>query len=427
LQQQAFRIGRESKDNDQLQQHPDINNYIQSMREFNPRLKAMVSDLQLEYKRVTGRQAEKPKKRAQKQIRGLSEGEIRARARAAVANDDRPFRSKGMDLISEFRERQLQMQDKQRDLQTSMDGPDWPKEDWPLSTADAKHVGEAENMISGALQELSKRLEPLGGLGRVHESDDPVALEQLKALSEMMSGYCELIDRHVSAVRRVYRSSKRRGPPRRKGAPTAAAGSPGTGASAGSALPAAEGGLPSAGASLRDRLLSFGSPTGSGRPFDWLRGDDSGRADGAAAADGMAPTGRLGSSGLGMGLGSGAVAGTAGRPPAPLAGSLGAGRQFAPPAAGAGAGGAGHFGAQGGPSSSGAFGFPSPGPAAGRLEEGVHRQQHGLGAAPVGEALPPFGGMGAFGSRHIPPQPRAWYGGVPPVQGSARSQYPGEL
>merc|ERR1711879_376706 len=32
LQQQAFRIGRESRDNDALSKHPDVNDYIQNLR-----------------------------------------------------------------------------------------------------------------------------------------------------------------------------------------------------------------------------------------------------------------------------------------------------------------------------------------------------------------------------------------------------------
>merc|ERR1712066_511607 len=91
----------------------------------------------------------------------------------------------------------------------AMDGPDWPKEDWPLSTTDARLVGEAETMITAAQQVLVKKIEPLGGLPRVHESNDVSILEQLVVMSEMMSGYCELIERHVSAVKKVYRSKKK--------------------------------------------------------------------------------------------------------------------------------------------------------------------------------------------------------------------------
>jgi len=211
LQQLAFRIGRESEDNQQLSQHPDINNYIQSLREFRPRLEDMINDLEKELRSITGKQVEKPKKRrkAAKTIQGLAEEDIRTRVRQTLASDSRAFRAKAMDFVSTFRERQLQMQDKQRDLQLAMDGPDWPKEDWPLSTSDAKHVGEAEQMIQAALQVLTGKIEKDGGLARVHESGDETVLEQLATVSEMMSGYCELIDRHVDAVKKVYRSKKK--------------------------------------------------------------------------------------------------------------------------------------------------------------------------------------------------------------------------
>jgi len=101
------------------------------------------------------------------------------------------------------------MQDKQGDLKLVMDGPDWPKEDWPLTSADAKNVGEAETMMQSMIQELNAKLAPLGGLGRAHESDDVSVLEEMAALNEVMSGYCELIERHVSTVKRTQRSKKK--------------------------------------------------------------------------------------------------------------------------------------------------------------------------------------------------------------------------
>merc|ERR1712217_655855 len=166
-----------------------------------------------------------------------------------------------MDLVSSFRERQLQMQDKQRDLQLTMDGPDWPKEDWPLTTADAKHVGEAEHMIQSGLAVLNEKLGRLGGLSRAHESGDETVLEQLAALSEMMSGYVELIDKHVATVKRMQRGKHSQERVRTKAAP------PSKSQTAPSPLPTK---------SLRDQLLNFGSAqTNQEQPFAWLKNSPS--------------------------------------------------------------------------------------------------------------------------------------------------------
>jgi hypothetical protein len=275
LQQQAFSIGRESQDNKELSRHPQINNYVQSLRDFKPRVKDMVNDLEKEVYRITGKQVEKPKKKKKRDrtIKGLSEEDIRTKARAELKHDSRPFRSRAMDLVSIFRERQLQMQDKQRDLQVAMDGPDWPKEDWPLSTSDAKLVGEAENLISSTQQQLVKMLEPFGGLARVHESGDDAALEQLMVLGEMISGYCELIERHVDAVKKVYRSKKKQKKTK----------SGSSNAGLGNSLPplhvsGSTGPLPAAGLtggnSLRESLLNFGGQQQQQQqPFAWLRNE----------------------------------------------------------------------------------------------------------------------------------------------------------
>merc|ERR1719253_1995655 len=114
-------------------------------------------------------------------------------------------------------------------------------------------------MIQVALHDLTTKIDTFGGLGRVHESGDETVLELLETASEMMSGYCELIDRHVDSVKKVYRSKKKR----RKGqaAPSKATGS----------TPA----MPTAG-SLRERMLSFGSQPGGQQPFAWLRDSSQG-------------------------------------------------------------------------------------------------------------------------------------------------------
>jgi hypothetical protein len=166
----------------------------------------------------------------------------------------------------------MQMQDKQRDLQREMDGPDWPKEDWPLSSTDAKIVGDGEAMITSTQQELVKKMEPFGGLPRVHESGDSSVLVQIVALSDMMSGYCELIEQYVEAVKKVNRGKKK--PKKQKVAKEVASGTI-NGASSQlpplhvNPLPAAT--PPSFGGSLRENLLNFGGQQ-QRKPFAWLNG-----------------------------------------------------------------------------------------------------------------------------------------------------------
>lgn len=266
IQAQAFQIGRESADNSELAKHPQVNNYVQSLRELRPRVKDMVSDLEKELQRITGRQVEKPKKQKKtKKIKGLSEQDIVANAKAMVERDSRDFRTKAMDFVSTFRERQMQMQDKQQDLQREMDGPDWPKEDWPLSSSDAKVVGDSEAIITSAQQELVKKMDPLGGLPRVHESGDESVLVQLAALSEMMSGYCELIEQYVEAVKKVNRGKKK--PKKQKATKTTGTNSQLPPLTVNPLPPA---GAPPSGGSLRENLLNFGGQ--QRKPFDWLGG-----------------------------------------------------------------------------------------------------------------------------------------------------------
>eukprot|EP00929_Paragymnodinium_shiwhaense_P122344 TRINITY_DN9501_c0_g1_i1.p1 TRINITY_DN9501_c0_g1~~TRINITY_DN9501_c0_g1_i1.p1 ORF type:complete len:624 (-),score=149.45 TRINITY_DN9501_c0_g1_i1:22-1836(-) len=278
LQQQAFKIGRESADNDELAQHPELNDYVQSLRSMKERVDATLTELSSEYARLTGRTLEQPskakkKKGSRQQIMGLSEDSIRADVRKAMAGDSRPFRSRAMDWASLFRERQLQMQDRQRDLQLAMDGPDWPEETWPLTGDDAKHVGEAETMITAALQALNLRLDKLGGLARMHESEDEASLEQVGVLNQMMEKYCDMIERHTTSVQRAYRSRKKEAAAEKKRKKKQKA--------AANAMPAAAGG-----GSLRERLLSFGG-TGAGTFGAGAPGSQAGfGAAGAAAAAG---------------------------------------------------------------------------------------------------------------------------------------------
>ena len=135
---------------------------------------------------------------------------LRARAKKRVARDSRSFKTKAMEITSLFRERQLQMQEKQREMLTRMQGPDWPKEDWPLTNTDAKHVGDAENIIHSGLDELGKRLANTGGVAQVHETQDEGALEILIALGDMMSCYTKLIDRHAEKVKRSQKRTGRK-------------------------------------------------------------------------------------------------------------------------------------------------------------------------------------------------------------------------
>jgi len=250
------------------------------MRSFNSQLEAMVRELESECKEITGSVPERPKKKkkakkGQHNQAGLSETGIREEVRKRLAQDSRPYRTKAMDVVSTFRERQLQMQDKQRDLQLTMDGPDWPKEDWPLTTADAQNVGDAEQKITQGIAELNTVINPLGGLARVYESDSEQSLEQLTLVSDMISGYIELIDRHVATVKKTQKGKNKK----KKVSKSAAAHA--TGAQE-----------PAAGGSLRDRLMSFGSQPAAGggqQPFAWLR--EQGGAQGAPRAEGaMGPT-----------------------------------------------------------------------------------------------------------------------------------------
>jgi len=378
LQQQAFKIGRESADNSDLAQHPAMNNYIQDLRSFKPRLTSMIATLEGEYARATGEKVRRPKKaKKPKTIRGMSEEEIRGRVRAQLARDDRPYRTKAMDLMSTFRERQLQMQDKQRDLQLTMDGPDWPKEDWPLTTADAKHVGEAEHLIQHGLAVLNEKLAPLGGLGRVHESGDDTVLEQLAALGEMMSGYGDLIDRHVATVK-----SRQRGKQPRRRQASAPSSDPGRPPSPG--LAPLRGPGPLEGNTLRDQLLSFGGlQANREQPFAWLR-------DGQGASAEL-PDARAAGGGAG-GWGGGAF-------PAPGAGS----------GVGAAAGGA-----------------PLPGQLGSFGSFGINPLDARQGAAgSVGAAAFAVSGSGnAFGNRHLPPR---WSAAVPVHSGPGDDAHSPEL
>merc|ERR1719387_1475441 len=185
--------------------------------------------------------------------------------------------------------------------------------------------------MQSSLDELKKSMERVGGLARVHESNDESILEKLEALNDMMSIYCELIDKHITKVKQVYKKSKKKKasksgsvhdaqssiPPMTGNAPPPAPLPPlelGTMPSA-SGLSGRESGLPPMpplgsssvpplGASLRDRLLNFGSVQNA-QPFAWLRGDGgspSGIPSGLGATSGIP-------SGLGAAAGGGSLGG----------------------------------------------------------------------------------------------------------------------
>lgn len=257
LQQQAFRIGRECRDNTELARHPEMLPYIQSLREAIPELGAVEKELKQEHQRILGKAFNVPPKQNKRiAARSLSKEDIMEQAHHDVSRDMRAYRAKAMDYQSTFRERQLQVQDKQHDLQRLMDGPDWPTEEWPLSTSDAQAVGRAEELMRLGLAELKHLLEGVGGLARVHESNDAALLVRIVALSKMMSKYCELIDSHVETVKRVHREKQRKMPlelglQRLQSENATAAQTP-------KPHPFAER-LAPPGVSLRNRLLSFGA------------------------------------------------------------------------------------------------------------------------------------------------------------------------
>lgn len=265
VQQQALDIGRASPSNDELAQHPQLNDYLQNIRSFSPKLQDAAKDLEKAVKRATGKKPKKakPKTSDLQSVPGFDIPRSREEVRAELARDARPFRSKAMDAISRFREGQLSMADKQADLQRTMAGPDWPTEDWPLTTQDAKLVGAAEVALQEELARLNGLIEPLGGLGAVHEAGDEGTLEQFGVLCRMMSGYEELVERHIATAKRASRGRQQ---PKKKKVKT--------GAAPGAAADAAQASVDSG--SLRDRLLSFGAPLPSAQPsgrqpFDWLR------------------------------------------------------------------------------------------------------------------------------------------------------------
>lgn len=305
MQRQAFKIGSECQNNEDLAKHPDVYPYVQTLREMKNKIEVVEKDLEKEYKRMAGKPFSEPQKtkkgKKDKSPPGLSLEGIQAKARSKIAQDERPFRVKAMDLQSRFREQQLKVQDKQQDLQRVMEGPDWPKEDWPLSTSDAKAVGDAETLMQKSLNELKQALQKYGGLERVHESNDESILERLETLNTIMDSYCELIERHVETVKKTQKLKTKKTKKKKAGvageaqqtsaassipvsSPVNLAGGTGATFQGASSIPPIGGNIPASrlGVSLHEKLMAFGQAKHS-QPFAWLR------EDGANAMAGKIP------------------------------------------------------------------------------------------------------------------------------------------
>eukprot|EP00746_Dinoflagellata_sp_MGD_P011199 gnl/MRDRNA2_/MRDRNA2_123410_c0_seq1.p1 gnl/MRDRNA2_/MRDRNA2_123410_c0~~gnl/MRDRNA2_/MRDRNA2_123410_c0_seq1.p1 ORF type:complete len:430 (-),score=140.37 gnl/MRDRNA2_/MRDRNA2_123410_c0_seq1:113-1402(-) len=286
MQRQAYKIGSECQNNEDLAQHPDVYPYLQTLREMKTRIEMAEIDLEKEHKRMAGKPFGEPqkakKRKKEKGPPGFSLEDVQAKARSKVAQDERLFRVKAMDLQSSFREHQLKVQDKQQDLQRVMEGPDWPKEDWPLSTSDAKAVGDAEMVMQSSLNDLKQALQRMGGLERVHESNDESILEKLQTLNMIMDEYCELIERHVETVKKTQKQKTKK--TKKKKVPAAAEqpavfsqasrppGSDGGALQDASSIPPIGGSIPASrpGISLHEKLMAFGQAKHS-QPFAWLR------------------------------------------------------------------------------------------------------------------------------------------------------------
>lgn len=263
LQQQAYQIGEDSADNAALARHPLVDAYVEYLRAFQPRLQAMVSLIEKEYSRLMVKPLDQRKEELRREkFCGASLLTLRAKAKKRLARDTRNFKTKAMDELTIFRERQLEMQDKQRDMLARMEGPDWPRLDWPLSNADARHVGDAEDIIHSGIDSLKARLAPKD-IPYLHESQDQEALEALVATGDMMVCYSKLMDRYVEKVKKSQKAKK---------------------------VIARE--------EVRSSLKSFGKATASARPFAWLHG----------LAAGGAGDGRPGAGGAGLSSGLGGLA-----------------------------------------------------------------------------------------------------------------------
>lgn len=264
LQQQAYQIGEDSADNAALARHPMVDSYVEYLRAFQPRLKAAVSLLEKEYSRLMVKPLDQRKEELRREkFCGASLLTLRAKAKKRLARDTRNFKTKAIDELTIFRERQLEMQDKQRDMLARMEGPDWPRLDWPLSNADARHVGDAEDIIHSGIDSLKQRLAPKD-IPYLHESQDQEALEALVATGDMMVCYSKLMDRYVEKVKKSQKA--------KKGAREV---------------------------EVRSSLKSFG--TGAARPFGWLEG-----LSGSESSEGRPnslPSGLSGLAQLGSSLG----------------------------------------------------------------------------------------------------------------------------
>eukprot|EP00913_Durusdinium_trenchii_P002024 g1870.t1 len=211
LQQQAYEIGEDSPDNEALARHPQIEAYFERLRSFEPELRESLAALDKEYARVLVKPRQKQKDlwrriasrfflRKTKEALGplgdlnkelfcgSSLSTLRAKAKKRLARDPRNYKTKAMEEMTIFRERQLEMQDKNREMLARMEGPDWPAADWPLSNADARH-----DIIHTGVASLQRRVP--NGIPMLHETNDEAALEALVAVADMMFCYAKLMDR----------------------------------------------------------------------------------------------------------------------------------------------------------------------------------------------------------------------------------------
>lgn len=247
LQQQAYEIGEDSPDNEALARHPQIEAYFERLRSFEPELRESLAALDKEYARVLVKPRQKQKDLNKELFCGSSLSTLRAKAKKRLARDPRNYKTKAMEEMTIFRERQLEMQDKQREMLARMEGPDWPAADWPLSNADARHVGDAEDIIHTGVASLQRRVP--NGIPMLHETNDEAALEALVAVADMMFCYAKLMDRYVEKVKKSQKAKKE-----------------------------------ARDVEVRNSLLNFGK-TDLSRPFGWLASALP-PADGAAAPAG---------------------------------------------------------------------------------------------------------------------------------------------
>ncbi|CAE8645497.1 unnamed protein product [Polarella glacialis] len=144
MQQLAMTIGETWKDSTEMTKSLELSGYVQRLRDFHPKVKSAVLKLEKRYGPSDVRRTEESSTTSEvlQVCANFSAEEIRARARTAVAEvkASKLFKSKAMQVVSDYRERQLQMQDRQQELRNALKS--WSKEDWPVKVSDAKLVSD---------------------------------------------------------------------------------------------------------------------------------------------------------------------------------------------------------------------------------------------------------------------------------------------